>query len=112
MVSVHSGQILQAVSNLIVNSLDALHEGGSLTMRLRQTEGGVHLVIADNGHGIMTEHLERIFEPFFSTKDDAGNGIGLALTKRIVEDHRGTIRLRSSTRKGRSGTAFKIFLPS
>ena len=112
MASVHSGQILHAVSNLIVNSLDALHEGGSLTIRLRQTEGGVHLVIADNGHGIMTEHLERIFEPFFSTKEDAGNGIGLALTKRIIEDHRGTIRLRSSTRKGRSGTAFKIFLPS
>jgi signal transduction histidine kinase len=110
--SVHSGQILQAVSNLIVNSLDALHEGGSLAMRLRETEGGVHLVIADNGHGIMAEHLERIFEPFFSTKDDAGNGIGLSLTKRIVEDHRGTIRLKSSTRKGRSGTAFRIFLPA
>jgi signal transduction histidine kinase len=109
--SVHSGQILQAVSNLIVNSLDALHEGGSLTMRLRQIEGGVCLIIADNGHGIMAEHLERIFEPFFSTKDDAGNGIGLSLTKRIVEDHHGTIRLRSSIRKGRSGTAFKIFLP-
>ena len=109
--SVHSGQILQAVSNLIVNSLDALHEGGSLTMRLRQTEGGACLLIADNGHGIMAEHLERIFEPFFSTKEDAGNGIGLSLTKRIVEDHQGTIRLKSSVRKGRSGTAFRIFLP-
>ena len=110
--SVHSGQILQAVSNLIVNSLDVLHEGGCLTMRLRQTEGGVCLVIADNGHGIMAEHLERIFEPFFSTKDDAGNGIGLSLTKRIIEDHRGTIRLKTSVRKGSSGTTFRIFLPA
>jgi signal transduction histidine kinase len=110
--SVHSGQILQAVSNLVVNSLDALEEGGSLTLRLRETEGGVCLFIADNGHGIMAEHMERIFEPYFSTKDDAGNGIGLSLTKRIIEDHRGTIRLKSSIRKGRSGTAFRIFLPN
>ena len=110
--SVHSGQILQAVSNLIVNSLDALHEGGTLTMRLRQTSGGIHFIVADNGRGIMTDHLERIFEPFFSTKDDAGNGLGLSLTKRIIEDHRGTIRLKSSVRKGQSGTAFRIFLPT
>jgi signal transduction histidine kinase len=57
------------------------------------------------------EHLARLFEPFFSTKTDRGTGLGLALSKKIIERHSGNICARSSTRAGRSGTAFRIALP-
>lgn len=112
MTEAHEGRILQVVSNLIVNALDALPESGTLTLRLRKRGGFVHLIVADNGHGIATEHLERIFERFFSTKEAAGNGLGLSLSKRIVEEHRGKIRLRTSVRPGRSGTMFRMSLPA
>jgi signal transduction histidine kinase len=68
-------------------------------------------VIADNGHGIPAEHLRQVFQPFFTTKK-AGTGLGLALSKRIVEHNSGKISLRSSVRPGRSGTAFRICLPA
>lgn len=108
----HEGRMLQVVSNLIVNAIDALPENGTLTLRLRKRSGFVHLTVADNGHGIPTEHLDRIFERFFSTKQAAGNGLGLCLSKRIVEEHRGKIGLRTSVRPGRSGTVFKVSLPA
>jgi signal transduction histidine kinase len=69
------------------------------------------LVIADNGHGIPNELVDNIFKPFFTTKKERGTGLGLALSKRIVERHRGTIKMRSSARPGRSGTIFKISIP-
>jgi signal transduction histidine kinase len=108
---VHSGQILQVVSNLIVNALDALPELGTLSIRLRRRQGYFDIVVADNGSGITNEHAGRIFEPFYTTKGDAGNGLGLALAKRIIEDHGGTLRMRTSARSHRSGTIFRISLP-
>ncbi len=109
---VQSGQILQVVSNLLANALEALPEAGSLSIRLRKYSEGVHILIADNGHGIEAKHFAKIFEPYFTTRSNTGNGIGLALSKRIVESHGGRIHLRSSVRAGRSGTAFKIVLPA
>jgi signal transduction histidine kinase len=108
---VHSGQILQVVSNLIVNALDALPERGTLSIRLRKRESSFDIVVADNGTGVAEEHVDRIFEPFYSTKEDQGNGLGLALAKRIVEDHGGTLRMRTSVQPQRNGTAFRISLP-
>ena len=107
---IYTTEMLQVLSNLIMNSLDALPNDGTLRMRLRKSNRGAHIVVADNGHGIPTEHIEKIFEPFFTTKK-VGNGLGLALSKRIVEHNRGTISLRSCVRPGRSGTIFKISLP-
>jgi signal transduction histidine kinase len=112
MVAAHTSQMLQVVSNLIVNALDALEEEGMICLRLRKRQGEVRLVIADNGHGIPAEHCDRIFRPFFTTKAERGNGLGLALSKRIVEFHRGTICMRSSVRPGKSGTLFKVSLPA
>jgi signal transduction histidine kinase len=106
-----TGEMLQVVSNLIVNALDALPGDGVLRLRLRKRPGKVEFVIADNGSGIPPDHGEAIFQPFFTTKVDRGTGLGLALSKRIVERHRGRIRVRSSVRPGRSGTIFKISLP-
>ncbi len=107
----YTGEMLQVVSNLIVNALDALPEDGVLYLRLRKRRGQVEFVIADNGHGIPPDHGDTIFQPFFTTKGDGGTGLGLALSKRIIERHNGRIRVRSSVRPGKSGTAFKISLP-
>jgi signal transduction histidine kinase len=109
---VYTGEMLQVLSNLIHNALDALPPEGTLCLRFRQRQGEVHLVVADNGHGIPDELVDNVFEPFFTTKEERGTGLGLALSKRIVERHRGTIKMRSSARPGRSGTIFKISIPA
>jgi signal transduction histidine kinase len=103
--------MLQVVSNLIVNALDALPAEGILRLRVRKRKNEVDFMIADNGHGIAIQHKEALFQPFFTTKIDKGTGLGLALSKRIIERHNGRIRVRSSVRPGKSGTAFKISLP-
>ncbi|HTU51154.1 MAG TPA: ATP-binding protein [Acidobacteriaceae bacterium] len=108
---VYTTEMLQVMSNLIVNSLDALPRDGTLRMRLRQRNHEIHIVVADNGHGIQAQDMERIFEPYFTTKK-VGNGLGLALSKKIVEHNQGRISLRSSIRAGKSGTTFKISLPA
>ena len=107
---VKSSEILQTLSNLIGNALDALPAKGTISLRLRKRSSGVQILIADNGHGIPAEHLSRLFEPFFTTKEDRGTGLGLALTKKIVERHGGRICVRSSVVPKRSGTTFRISL--
>jgi signal transduction histidine kinase len=109
---VHTSEILQVISNVIDNALDALPLEGTLCLRLRKRNGEVQFLIADNGHGVEREYISEIFQPFFTTKDERGTGLGLALSKNIVERHRGKIRMRSSVRPGRSGTTFKISLPA
>jgi signal transduction histidine kinase len=109
---VYTGEMLQVLSNLIVNALDATPSNGTVCLRLRKGDGRVLIVIADNGHGISKENADRIFEPFFTTKEDGGTGLGLALSKKIIERHKGTIRMRSSTRAGKSGTLFQISIPA
>jgi signal transduction histidine kinase len=71
----------------------------------------VSVLIADNGPGIAPEHRENIFKPFFTTKT-RGTGLGLWLTRRIVEEHGGSIRVRSRVLPGQSGTVFQVCLPS
>jgi signal transduction histidine kinase len=105
------GEILQVLSNLIVNALDALPDHGTLHLRLRQEQGQVQIVIADNGHGIPAENCDGIFEPYFTTKEQHGTGLGLSISKKIIEHHGGKIGMRSSTRAGRNGTMFKISIP-
>jgi len=109
---VYSGELLQVFSNLIANALDALPAEGILRLRFRRRQNEVHFVIADSGQGILTESLEEVFEPFFTTKQEKGTGIGLSLSRRIVDRHDGRIRVRSSVRPGKSGTTFRISLPA
>jgi signal transduction histidine kinase len=94
------------------------HEG-RITIRVaaaREWSGeqrsGVRLTVADDGIGIPLAARRRLFEPFFTTKQDVGTGLGLWVCKTIVEKHRGSIRVRTRTAPGRSGTAFSIFLPA
>jgi signal transduction histidine kinase len=109
---VYAGEILQVISNLMINALDATPENGTVCLRLRKGTGKVRIVVADNGHGIPREIIPQVFTPFFTTKDGRGTGLGLSLSKKIVDHHRGTIRMRSSVRPGRSGTAFQVSLPA
>jgi signal transduction histidine kinase len=109
---VYIGEMLQVMSNLIVNALDALPTQGVLYLRARKRREGVQLLVADNGHGIPPAYARKIFQPFFTTKEDRGTGLGLALSKKIVEGHHGTISVKSSVRDGKTGTTFRIFLPN
>ncbi len=111
-VEVYTREILQVVSNLLVNALDAIVENGTVHLRVRKSGGRVRIVVADNGHGIPKENAALIFQPFFTTKEGRGTGLGLCVSKRIIDHHNGTIRVRSSVRPGRSGTAFQISLPA
>jgi signal transduction histidine kinase len=111
-VDTFTGELLQVVSNVIVNALDALPPNGILRLRLRKRAGEVQFVIADNGHGIPKEKASEIFQPFFTTKDQRGTGLGLAVSKNIVERHKGRISVRSSVRPGKSGPIFKISIPA
>jgi two-component system CheB/CheR fusion protein len=111
-------QMREVFANLFLNAIDAMNRGGRLRIRLsegREWRGqhrhGVHILVADNGCGVAPEHLNKIFEPSFTTKGERGNGIGLSVVRDVIRGHRGTIRVRSGIREGRSGTIFSIFLP-
>jgi PAS domain S-box-containing protein len=112
-----AGELRQMFSNLIANAIDALDEGGCLRLRVVRTrewssaQPGVRITIADSGMGIRPEYVPRVFEPFFTTKHATGTGLGLWLCEGIARKHGGSIRLRTSTQPGRTGTAFAIFLP-
>lgn len=109
---VYRGEMLQALTNLLGNAIDSLPDEGTIYLRMRKHKDEVHLVVADTGHGIHADHLARIFEPFFTTKGERGTGLGLALTKKIVDHHQGTIRVRSSVSPSRSGTTCKVRIPA
>jgi len=113
-----SGELRQAFSNLISNSIDAMPGGGKLIIRARQTHAwnrahqpGVRITILDTGSGIEPRHRKNLFQPFFTTKQDVGTGLGLWITRNIAEIHGGTIRVKSKTGPKEHGTAFSIFLP-
>lgn len=105
------GEMLQVVSNLIANAVDALPVNGVLHLRVTSRKKETTILVVDNGHGIPDSVASRIFEPFFTTKHGEGTGLGLAISKAIVEKHHGRIRSRSTTRPGRNGTAFRVSLP-
>jgi len=113
-----SGELRQAFSNLVSNSIDAMPGGGKLVIRARQTHAwnrahqpGVRITILDTGSGIEPRHRKNLFQPFFTTKQDVGTGLGLWITRNIAEIHGGTIRVKSKTGPKEHGTAFSIFLP-
>jgi signal transduction histidine kinase len=110
-IEVHPGEMLQVFSNLLGNALDALPDKGTLHLRFRKRDDQVHATIADNGSGIPQEIFSKVFDPFFTTKKEKGTGLGLPISKSIIEGHKGRIKLRSCTRPDRSGTAFCISLP-
>jgi signal transduction histidine kinase len=109
--SVFPGDFVQLVSNLVRNAAEALPVGGTLCVRLRAVRGMGRLTVADNGRGIPSAIQARLFEAFQSDKAEAGNGLGLWISKTIVEKHGGQIRWRSSTHGRARGTTFTILFP-
>ena len=112
------GEIRQILNNLIGNAIDAMHPaGGRLLIRSRDAHNwktgqkGLALTVADTGQGMAPQVVNKIFEAFYTTKGIGGTGLGLWVSKEIVDRHKGTLRARSSTKEGRSGTVFTLFLP-
>ena len=115
-ISGYSGELRQLLANLVVNAVDAMADGGTLEVRVttgRQwSDGreGIRITVADNGSGIPQENLRQIFEPFYTTKD-TGTGLGLWVSRGIVQKHGGSIRVRSRSAGPATGTVFTIFMP-
>jgi len=101
-------QLKSCFSNIIINGVQSMEFGGKLNVEIRNEPTGVRVNIRDTGTGIPAEALDRIFEPYYSTKE-TGVGLGLAVTKRIIEQHRGAINVTSEVGVG---TEFSIFLPN
>ncbi|MBP1715745.1 MAG: Sensor histidine kinase, partial [Deltaproteobacteria bacterium] len=100
-------QLRQALLNIVKNSIEAMPEGGKLTVTTGTKDGWVEIRIADTGRGIPEENYDLVFTPFFSTKH-GGTGLGLPITSHIIEEHRGSINLESFIDLG---TVFTIRLP-
>jgi len=117
-ISGYSAEVRQLLANLLVNAVDAMEDGGSLRIRVAESRqgpdrrSGVRLTLADNGSGIPRENLRRLFEPFYTTKQETGTGLGLWVSRGIVEKHGGSIRVRSRSEGRYRGTVFSIFLPN
>lgn len=92
-------KLRQAFLNLIINAIQATPAGGSVNVELANNGSAPEIVFSDSGNGISEEALERIFEPFYTTKSD-GTGLGLAITKKIIEGHGGSIDVRSEAGRG------------
>jgi signal transduction histidine kinase len=112
MASVYPGDLLQLVSNLIGNAIDAIASEGTLCIRLRQSQNRIRLTIADSGCGIPQPQRLYIFEPFHTTKTDTGTGLGLWICKSVAEKHGGHLSWRSSTAQEKHGTTFSLSLAS
>jgi signal transduction histidine kinase len=114
-ITVSRGEMLQVFSNLITNAIDAMRNGGILSLSARKVSTpsgeGIQVTVRDTGTGIKQENLEKIFEPFFTTKGNLGTGIGLWIARQLVERRGGQISVSSSTETGSSGTSVTVFVP-
>ena len=114
----YPGELRQVFSNLIGNAIDAMAHGGKLVVHVRESSlasdpsrKGVRVTIMDSGAGIPLGVRRNLFAPFYTTKGEKGTGLGLWVSRGIIQKHEGTIHLSSRISDGKSGTAFSIFLP-
>ncbi len=110
-VKVSVGELRQVLTNLISNAIDAMPDGGRLYLETRVHDKAVQIRVGDTGYGIRSEYLDEVFKPFYTTKGEQGLGIGLWVSRRIVEKLGGTIEVESSTLLDHHGTWFSITLP-
>ncbi len=109
MIQMDPEQMKQAMLNLLLNAIQAMPEGGQLTLKGQNSKDGqwIHLSIEDSGMGISPEDIDKLFDPFFSTKE-GGVGLGLSITHRIIDQHHGKIEVENAPEKG---TIFTVWLP-
>jgi len=113
----HANEMMQMLTNLVGNALDAMRPYGRMVVSIQPAqnpitdERGIAITVADSGSGILETSLGKIWEPFFTTKQDTGTGLGLWLVDEMVKKNGGTIRFRTSTKQPCQGTTFRIFLP-
>lgn len=111
-------ELKQVFLNIIGNAMQAMPNGGRLRIRLSESRGrrdgklGIRVSVYDTGVGIRQEHAKRIFEPFFSTKEAKGTGLGLWISKGIIQKYAGTIRFRSMFFENLNVTCFSVFIPT
>jgi PAS domain S-box-containing protein len=112
------GELRQVFSNLVGNAVEAMSGGGRLVLHTQLSSlasdparKGVRITVLDNGPGIPLGVRRNLFAPFYTTKGEKGTGLGLWVSRGILDKHEGTIHLSSSVRDGRRGTAFSVFLP-
>jgi signal transduction histidine kinase len=114
----YEGEVRQVLNNLISNAMESMRAGGKLFLRSGRArswqtgQSGLGITVADTGYGISDAVRSRLFEPFYTTKGENGTGLGLWISRGIVDKHQGTLQVRSSVRPGASGSVFRIFLPS
>ena len=114
----YEGEIRQVLNNLISNAIEAMKMGGRLAVRSGKARSwktgsqGIRITIADTGHGMSQEVQSRLFEAFYTTKGENGTGLGLWISRGIIEKHFGVLWMRSSVRPGTNGSVFRIFLPA
>jgi PAS domain S-box-containing protein len=111
-------ELRQVFTNLIVNAVEAMPQGGRLKVHVRshrdpsgQGQDGALVTLMDTGSGIPKNARSHLFQPFFTTKGEKGSGVGLWVSRGIVQRHKGRILVRSDDRPGRSYTCFSVFLP-
>ncbi|MDI6762097.1 MAG: GAF domain-containing protein [Thermodesulfobacteriota bacterium] len=109
MIQMDREQMKQAMLNLLLNAIQAMPEGGQLTLKGQNSKEGqwIHLSIEDSGMGISPEDIDQLFDPFFSTKE-GGIGLGLSITHRIIDQHHGKMEVENAPEKG---TIFTVWLP-
>ena len=101
-------ELREVLVNMVFNAVDAMPEGGTLTLSAEEVDGQIEIAIGDTGTGMSEEVRSRIFDPFFTTKGKAGLGLGLAVSYGIIRRHEGTVEVESESGKG---TTFRIKLP-
>jgi PAS domain S-box-containing protein len=113
-IALRRGEMMQVVSNLMMNSIHAMQAGGVMSISVEDAVGfpdGIVLTIQDDGVGIAEADLPRIFEAFFTTRSTVGTGIGLFVAKQFVEGHGGQIEVESRRDGENHGTTVRVFLP-
>ena len=104
------GELRQVFSNLLSNAIDASPAGSQVRIRIKNAGENVQVAVADRGSGIPEAARTQVFEPFFTTKKNVGTGLGLWISREIIQNHGGTIRFRSRSEGVRSGTVFVVTL--
>ena len=117
LITCYEGEIRQVLNNLVGNAIDSMKQGGRLIVRTRRSRlwkrdvSAVRITIADTGSGVPPSVLSHIFEAFFTTKGTNGTGLGLWISRGIVEKHSGDLQVRSAAERSPSGTVFSLLLP-